>query len=115
MKKILAGGFLSFCVLTAVNSATVSADEEMKETPIAVGTERAFPNLDFERPIVVTHAGDGTNRLFVAEQDGIIKVLKNCNHLAAFTFLGSSMAFIMASPIFSNAVPEGIICIPMIN
>ena len=77
MKKLLAGGFLSFCVLTAVKSATVSADEEMKDIPIAVGTERAFPNLDFERPIVVTHAGDGTNRLFVAEQDGISKVLKN--------------------------------------
>ena len=70
MKKVLAGGLLIFCVLKAVNSATVSAEEEMKDTPIAVGTERAFPNLDFERPIVVTHAGDGTNRLFVAEQDG---------------------------------------------
>ena len=77
MKKILAGGLLSFCGLMAVNSAAVRADEAKKDTPIAVGTERAFPNLDFERPIVVTHAGDGSDRLFVAEQEGIIKVLKN--------------------------------------
>ncbi|MFM7039802.1 MAG: PQQ-dependent sugar dehydrogenase [Planctomycetaceae bacterium] len=48
-----------------------------QDKPLAVSAERAFPNLDFNRPIVITHAGDGTNRVFVAEQEGIIKVFPN--------------------------------------
>lgn len=59
------------------NQANVIAGEKIADTPLAVSTERAFPNLDFDRPIVVTHAGDGSNRVFVAEQKGVIKVLKN--------------------------------------
>ncbi len=47
------------------------------DKPLPVSAERAFPNLTFERPIVVTHAGDGSDRLFVAEQDGIVKVIPN--------------------------------------
>jgi glucose/arabinose dehydrogenase len=31
----------------------------------------------FNRPIFVTHAGDGSDRLFVVEQGGLIKVIKN--------------------------------------
>ena len=37
----------------------------------------AFPNLGFSRPIFLTSAGDGTNRLFVAEQGGTIYVFPN--------------------------------------
>jgi glucose/arabinose dehydrogenase len=39
--------------------------------------QNAFPNLSFSDPLFLTHAGDGTNRVFVVEQDGIIKVFKN--------------------------------------
>ncbi|MBL8819128.1 MAG: PQQ-dependent sugar dehydrogenase [Planctomyces sp.] len=68
-------GILSAAVLMtgiAGSSAATAEDVELN-----VGTEPAFENLTFERPIVVTHAGDGTNRVFVAEQDGIIKVFPN--------------------------------------
>jgi quinoprotein glucose dehydrogenase len=60
-------------------SAALAADkiEEIKDTPLPVKAVRAFPELKFRRPIVVTHAGDGTNRLFVAEQQGVIRVLPN--------------------------------------
>ncbi|WP_373330765.1 PQQ-dependent sugar dehydrogenase [Salmonirosea aquatica] len=37
----------------------------------------AFPNLTFERPVEFTHAGDGSNRLFVLEQEGRIRVFAN--------------------------------------
>jgi len=37
----------------------------------------AFLNLTFTQPIYMTHAGDGTNRLFVVQQRGIIKVFPN--------------------------------------
>jgi len=60
-----------------VHGTVVIASESVADTPLAVSAERAFPNLEFKRPIVVTHAGDGTNRVFVAEQEGIIKVFKN--------------------------------------
>ena len=38
------------------------------------GVENAFPGLKFKRPVVLTHAADGSDRLFVAEQDGKIRV-----------------------------------------
>jgi glucose/arabinose dehydrogenase len=37
----------------------------------------AFPNLSFNRPVGVYHAGDGTNRLFVIDQQGEILVFEN--------------------------------------
>ena len=39
--------------------------------------ENAFPNLSFTDPVGVYHAGDGTDRLFVLEQTGTIKVISN--------------------------------------
>lgn len=37
----------------------------------------AFPNLDFENPLDIQNAADGTNRLFIAEQRGVIHVLND--------------------------------------
>ena len=37
----------------------------------------AFPNLSFEDPVGIYHSGDGTNRIFVLEQEGRIKVFNN--------------------------------------
>ena len=48
-----------------------------------VGLERAFPRLRFERPIFLTGAGDGSGRLFVAEQDGVIRVFANDEEVGA--------------------------------
>ena len=39
--------------------------------------ENAFPNLSFEDPVGIYKAGDGSNRLFVVEQRGRIKVFDN--------------------------------------
>ena len=36
--------------------------------------ERAFPKLDFVRPVALTHAGDGSQRLFVCDQVGVVHV-----------------------------------------
>ena len=38
---------------------------------------RAFPNLKFKRPLLLTHAGDGSDRVFVASQLGAIHVFPN--------------------------------------
>lgn len=48
----------------------------------------AFPKLTFDRPVELTHAGDGTNRLFLLEQEGRIRVFSNdANVLSASVYL----------------------------
>jgi hypothetical protein len=41
----------------------------------------AFQNLTFTRPVFLTHSNDGTNRIFVVEQRGVIKVFPNDSKL----------------------------------
>jgi uncharacterized repeat protein (TIGR03806 family) len=56
----------------------------------------AFPNLVFDRPLQVTHAGDGSDRLFVVEQSGRIKVFPNdpaATTAKTFLNLSSRVAF----------------------
>jgi len=38
---------------------------------------RVFSDLNFSQPVYLIHSGDGTNRLFVVEKAGIIKVFNN--------------------------------------
>ena len=47
------------------------------ESPTPLGVEKAFPALKFERPLELTHAGDGSRRMFVVEQGGHIRVFPN--------------------------------------
>ena len=48
----------------------------------------AFPNLTFQDPVGIHHAGDGSNRIFIVEQEGRIKVFNNnSNETSAQTFL----------------------------
>jgi glucose/arabinose dehydrogenase len=39
--------------------------------------EEAFPSLSFTQPIDIRNAGDGTDRLFIVEKAGLIKVFEN--------------------------------------
>jgi glucose/arabinose dehydrogenase len=43
----------------------------------------AFPNLTFIRPVDFQHAGDGSNRVFVVEQRGVISVFPNDSGVGA--------------------------------
>ena len=50
--------------------------------------ENAFPNLTFVDPVGIHHAGDGSNRIFVVEQQGRIKVFNNDSNVnSSSTFL----------------------------
>ena len=42
-----------------------------------VSFQEAFPNISFNFPVEIQNSGDGTNRLFVVEQPGTIKVFPN--------------------------------------
>jgi glucose/arabinose dehydrogenase len=44
--------------------------------------EAAFPNLTFNQPVGMFNAEDGTNRLFVLEQAGVIRVFENSKNTA---------------------------------
>lgn len=50
-----------------------NSDGDMVEGAVA----EAFPGLSFGRPLDIQNAGDGTDRLFVVEQDGVIKLFPN--------------------------------------
>jgi glucose/arabinose dehydrogenase len=64
---------------------------EVDESPLPVKVEVAFPDLQWtgwkgvtprgqvvpHRPLVLTHAGDGSKRVFVATQQGVIHVFPN--------------------------------------
>lgn len=66
--------------LPAIPSQAVdpSMAKGVDQSPLAAITiDVAFPKLAFDRPVVVTHAGDGTNRLFVVGQKGTIWALPN--------------------------------------
>ena len=63
--------------LTACAVAEDAPDKKAKEETLDVEIVRTFKNVKFYRPIVVTHAGDGSDRLFIAEQTGKIHVLPN--------------------------------------
>jgi glucose/arabinose dehydrogenase len=62
-------------LLIACKSSTRSNTGALADEPITV-TE-AFPQLRFQSPVDLTHANDGSNRLFVLEQEGTIKVFDN--------------------------------------
>ena len=56
--------------------------------PGTIDVVQAFPNLAFSNPLYLTHAGDGSNRLFVVEQAGRIRVFANASGTSvARTFL----------------------------
>src|SRR5207247_3084578 len=75
--------------LTALPTGVPGAPVD--ETPLPVETAIAFPDLEWAgwepitpggrptplRPLVLTHAGDGSNRVFVATQHGVIHVFPN--------------------------------------
>ena len=50
----------------------------------SVSLRPAFAQLSFLRPVQVTHAGDGSNRLFVIEQPGRVVVFENRSDVEQF-------------------------------
>jgi glucose/arabinose dehydrogenase len=61
------------------------------ETPHQYTVKVAFPNVQFKDPVGIYNAGDQSNRLFVVEQAGVIKVFENNESVnAASIFLNIS-------------------------
>ena len=73
LAKLLAAAALA-ALLAALATAGMALAQEDKTT---IGLERVFPELRFVRPVLLTHAGDGSDRIFIVEQAGIIRVFPN--------------------------------------
>ncbi len=81
----------------AAGLATTAVAAEVDTTPLPIESTVAFPNLEWTgweptseeglptplRPILLTHAGDGSNRIFVPTQQGVIHVFPNDEKAAA--------------------------------
>jgi glucose/arabinose dehydrogenase len=65
---------IALAVTIAMAAPTLA---QVRDTPLDVETDRAFPKLRFELPLLVAHAGDGTDRVFVVAQKGVIHVFPN--------------------------------------
>jgi len=53
--------------------------------PATAQIVRAFPNLSFSSPVHLTHAPDGTDRIFVVEVAGRIRVFQNSDNASSTT------------------------------
>ena len=51
------------------------------QTQSGVMVEVAFPNLTFNQPVGLLGLNDGTNRIFVVEQPGVIRVFENSGNV----------------------------------
>ncbi len=69
---------LSFACQRTDQSAAVGPDSiAVGMAPMALKVVNAYPKLTFSAPVEYTHANDGTNRVFVVEQAGRIRVFDN--------------------------------------
>ena len=59
---------ISSLILSSLFALTTDSKANANSEPTAlpsVRLEPAFASLDFQRPVQITHAGDGSDRLFV--------------------------------------------------
>jgi quinoprotein glucose dehydrogenase len=59
------------------NADDGSATPQVDQSPLPVKVVRVFPELRLRRPVLITHAGDGSDRLFTVTQQGVIHVMPN--------------------------------------
>lgn len=64
---------------------SISNNPPVSEENKGLKLVKAFPNLDFRRPVDLQGANDGTNRIFVVEQEGIISSFENKSNVSSKT------------------------------
>lgn len=70
----------AFLMVLLVNFSCLQDGENDDQEPVDNGPiilKEAFPNLTFNRPVDLQHAGDNTDRIFIVEQRGVISVFQN--------------------------------------
>ncbi len=82
MKMARHHALLTCLLLIAVSPSVGRGGEDVDQRPLKIGVEDAFPNLRIPRPVVLTHAGDGSGRIFVGTQFGVIHVFPKDRDIA---------------------------------
>ncbi len=77
ISRFLAVLFMAVALL--LPTATPARSDPTSPTAVRPWPELTTPLVaeGFDRPVHITHAGDGTNRLFVVEQAGRVRIVKN--------------------------------------
>jgi glucose/arabinose dehydrogenase len=97
--KTLLGSVLMLLVALAVIAASprARADNPAAQRNAQAATTAAWPTIQlqlvaggFTRPVYLTHANDGSGRLFVVEQDGLIRILHTDGTITPVPFLDIS-------------------------
>jgi len=97
--KILLGSVLMLLVALAVMAAQPRARADSPAAQLNAQAEilAAWPTIQlqpvadgFLRPVYITHADDGSGRLFVVEQDGLIRILHTDGSITPTPFLDIS-------------------------
>jgi len=52
-------------------------EPKIDTTPLPFEAVQTFKNIRLRRPVIITHPDDGTDRLFIAEQQGVIHLIPN--------------------------------------
>ncbi len=101
MKKLTPSLITILLLLLACGSDDKSSENTFG---ITYSLSNAFPNLAFSRPLDFQSPSDGSDRIFIAEQGGIIKVFQNDeNTTSSETFLDIS------TKINTNANEQGLL------
>lgn len=82
---MLAAGLLLMAACEDDNPAEPGGPVPPPDAEYTYALVDAFPNLTFSRPVDIRNAGDGSDRLFVVEQSGVIRVFANVDTIAAST------------------------------
>ena len=82
--------------------------------PTPPAEPQAFPTIQlmqvatgFSAPVDITNAGDGSGRLFIVEQAGLIRILKNGNIAGTFLDIKDRVLFSSEQGLLSVAFPPG--------
>ena len=77
-------------MLAAALLVVAGAHGQGSDALTGVRFERVFAGIPFDDPVFITHAGDGSDRLFVVEQRGVIVAVSESTPDEAATFLDIS-------------------------
>lgn len=64
-------------ILALVSLGATRPAQAIDESELPLKYEETFTNIRPRRPVVITHAGDGSDRLFIVTQQGVIHVIPN--------------------------------------
>ncbi len=77
MKLYLASFASLFVLFTFITSCMQQDDRQNENRNRDIVLVEAFPQLSFTRPVDLQHSGDGSDRIFIVEQRGVISVFDN--------------------------------------